>query len=82
MGNYFFEWCVWIGFAIYGMAFGAWGLAALVPQAIILASIFGVTGIPPTENQAIRSKCDAYRAYQARVSRFIPLPPKSPGGDA
>ena len=74
--NYFFEWCVWVGYAVYGLAFGWWGLIALVPQAIILASILGVTGIPPTEKQAIRSKGDAYRAYQARVSRFIPRPPK------
>jgi steroid 5-alpha reductase family enzyme len=67
---------VWIGYAVYGISFAPWGLIAIVPQAIILASIFGVTGIPPTENQAIRSKGDAYRAYQARVSRFIPWPPK------
>lgn len=74
--NYFFEWCVWIGYAVYGVAFGAAGLIAIVPQAIILGSILGVTGIPPTENQAIRSKGDAYRDYQKRVSKFIPLPPK------
>jgi steroid 5-alpha reductase family enzyme len=67
---------VWVGYAVYGLAFGAWGLIAIVPQAIILGSIFGITGIPPTENQAIRSKGDAYRDYQKRVSRFIPLPPK------
>jgi steroid 5-alpha reductase family enzyme len=80
--NYFFEWCFWIGLAVYGLAFAPWGLIAIVPQAIILASILGVTGIPPTENQAIRSKGDAYRAYQARVSRFLPLPPKSRGTGA
>ena len=60
---------------MYGLAFGAWGLIAIVPQAIILGSILGVTGIPPTENQAIRSKGDAYCDYQKRVSKFIPLPP-------
>jgi steroid 5-alpha reductase family enzyme len=74
--NYFFEWCVWLGFAVYCLAFGAWGLLGLIGQAIIVASIFGVTGISPTENQALRSKGEAYRAYQARVSRFIPMPPK------
>ncbi len=74
--NYFFEWCYWIGLAVYGVAFAPWGLIAIVPQAIILGSIWGVTGIPPTENQAIRSKGDAYRDYQRRVSRFIPMPPK------
>ena len=74
--NYFFEWCVWLGHAVYGLAFAPWGLLALGGQAIILASILGVTGIPPTEMQAIRSKGDAYRAYQRRVSRFVPWPPK------
>ena len=68
---------MWIGFAIYGLAYLPWGALALIGQAIIVGSIFGVTGIPPTEKQAIRSKGDAYRAYQKRVSRFVPLPPKS-----
>ena len=79
MGNYFFEWCVWLGYAVVGFAYAPWGLIALAPQAIILASIFGVTGIPPTEKQALRSKGEAYRSYQARVSRFIPRPPKPSG---
>ena len=80
--NYFFEWCVWIGFAIYGLAFWPWGLVALTGQAIIFGSIWGVTGIPPTETQAVRSKGDAYRAYQKRVSRFVPKPPKRTRQDA
>jgi steroid 5-alpha reductase family enzyme len=41
-----------------------------------VSSIFGVTGIPPTEAQAIRSRGDAYRDYQRRVSRFVPWPAK------
>ena len=75
--NYFFEWCAWSGYAVYGIAYAPWGLIALAPQAIILASILGVTGIPPTEKQALRSKGEAYAEYQRRVSRFIPMPPKS-----
>ena len=73
---------MWLGYAVYGIAFAPWGLVALAPQAIIIASIFGITGIPPTEAQALRSKGDAYRAYQARVSRFIPRPPKRAGPEA
>jgi steroid 5-alpha reductase family enzyme len=80
--NYFFEWCVWIGYALYGLAFAPLGLVALSGQALIVASIFGVTGIPPTEAQSIRSRGDAYRAYQSRVSRFIPMPPKRARPDA
>jgi steroid 5-alpha reductase family enzyme len=80
--NYFFEWCFWVGLAIYGIAFAPVGLIALLGQAIILGSILGVTGIPPTENQALRSKGEAYRAYQKRVSRFVPMPPKQRSNDA
>ena len=67
---------MWIGYAVYCIAFAPAGLIALVPQAIILASIFGVTGIPPTESNALRSRGEAYRAYQARVSKFVPMPPR------
>jgi hypothetical protein len=38
---------------------------------------FGGFPDPPTEAQALRSKGEAYRAYQQRVSRFIPMPPKA-----
>lgn len=76
--NYFFEWLVWIGHVVYGLAFWPSGLVALGPQALILASIWGVTGIPPTEAQALRTRGDAYRAYQARVSAFVPWPPRRP----
>ena len=73
---------MWIGYAVYALAFGAWGLLGLIGQAIIVASIFGVTGIPPTEKQALRSKGEAYAEYQRRVSRFVPMPPKSRRNDA
>ena len=74
--SYFFEWCVWLGLAVYGLAFAPWGLVALVAQAIILFSVLKVTGIPATEAQALRTKGEAYRAYQRRVSAFVPWPPK------
>jgi steroid 5-alpha reductase family enzyme len=54
----------------------AGGWIAFAGQAIILGSIFGVTGIPPTERQAIQSKGEAYRQYQRRVSQFVPMPSK------
>jgi steroid 5-alpha reductase family enzyme len=50
-------------------------MIALGDQALILGSILEVTGIPATEAQALRSKGDAYRAYQVRVPRFVPRPP-------
>ncbi|HEY5948951.1 MAG TPA: DUF1295 domain-containing protein [Kofleriaceae bacterium] len=71
--NYFFEWCVWLGFAIYGLAFhGGW--LALFAQALIFGTIWKVTGIPATEAQALRSKGEPYRHYQQTTSTFVPLP--------
>ena len=34
-----------------------------------------LTGVPPLEDAMVRSKGEAYRAYQARTSAFLPLPP-------
>lgn len=36
-----------------------------------------LTGVPPLEAAMVKSRGDAYRAYQRRVSAFFPLPPKS-----
>lgn len=71
--NYFGEWCVWLGYATFALAY-PWGAIALVGPVIILASIWKVTGIPATEAQALRSRGDAYRRYQATTSAFVPWP--------
>jgi steroid 5-alpha reductase family enzyme len=34
------------------------------------------SGIPPLEAHMLRSRGDAFRAYQARTSAFFPWPPK------
>ncbi len=74
--NYFFETLVWVGYATYSSAF-AGGYLAWIAPALIFASIWKVTGIPATEAQALRSRGDAYRAYQRRTSVFVPWPPLS-----
>ena len=51
-----------------------------VPLAAVAAMgcfIIRVTGIPPTEAQALRSRGDAYRAYQRTTSPFVPWPPRA-----
>ena len=42
----------------------------------MLFFLLKVTGVGYTEGQLLRSKGEAYRAYQARTSAFIPWPPK------
>jgi steroid 5-alpha reductase family enzyme len=74
--NYFFQWLTWVAYALIALAapYGWIGLTA--PVAMLLLIVF-VTGIPPAEEQALRSRGDDYRRYQRETSAFVPLPPRS-----
>jgi steroid 5-alpha reductase family enzyme len=74
--NYFFEWLIWVAYALFALA-SPWGALALTGPAVMLYLLFRVTGIPATEAQAIRSKGDDYRRYQATTSVFVPWFPRS-----
>lgn len=77
--NYFFEWLGWLMFPV--VAIGsmperpeAW-FAFAGPVVMFLVLRYG-TGVPPLEAHMLRTRGDAFRDYQARVSPFFPLPPK------
>lgn len=69
--NYFFEWLMWVSYFIFALG-SPYGYIAIISPAIILYLLLKVTGIPMTEEQSIRTKGDAFRAYQKRVSVFVP----------
>lgn len=73
--NYFFEWLHW--FAYVFLAYGAswWGLSLLGPV-LMLILLYRVTGIPFSEQQALRTRGEDYRQYQASTSPLIPWLPK------
>ena len=73
--NYFFEWLMWIAFVLPGIPHAA-GPYALIAPLLMLILVVKVSGIPTSEKQCLRSRGDAYRAYQRRVSPFLPLPPR------
>ncbi len=73
--NYFFEWLVWVAFFVFALA-SPWGWLAVIGPASILYLLLRVTGIPLTEEQAVRSKGDAYRRYQQTTSAFVPWFPR------
>lgn len=73
--NYFFEWTHWWAYVLIGWQ-APYGWATLFGPAIMLLFLFKVTGIPPTEENALRSRGDAYREYQRTTSVFFPWPPK------
>lgn len=76
--NYFFEWLGWLAYPVIGLDPGrpvTWlSLSAPVVMYILLTRI---SGVPPLEQAMLASRGDAYRAYQAKVGAFFPLPPKS-----
>jgi steroid 5-alpha reductase family enzyme len=74
--NYFFEWTIWVGYAVFALA-SPWGWVALAMPTLMLHFLINVTGVKATEEQALRSKGELYREYQRRTSMFVPLPRKS-----
>ncbi len=73
--NYFFEWLHWWSYPLLAWGSSEWWLT-LVGSALMLYTLLKVTGIPYTEQQALASRGDDYRAYQRTTSVFIPWFPK------
>jgi len=76
--NYFFQWLGWIAYALIALDVSgayAWGWIALLGPLSMYVLLVHVSGIPPLEAHMLRSRGDAYRAYQSRTSAFFPLPP-------
>jgi steroid 5-alpha reductase family enzyme len=73
--NYFFEWLMWIAYAVFAVA-SPHGWIAVAMPALMLHFLVNVTGIRATEEQALRTKGERYRLYQARTSGFVPWFPK------
>jgi steroid 5-alpha reductase family enzyme len=74
--NYFFQWTSWIAYALMATQ-APWGWLGWISPALMLYLIVFVTGLPPSEEQALRSRGEDYRRYQRETSAFIPLPPRS-----
>jgi steroid 5-alpha reductase family enzyme len=83
--NYFFEWLCWLAYPVIAISihdpFGdpmvyPWGWASLLAPVMMYWFLVHVTGIPPLEEQMLRSRGQRYRAYRSRTSRFFPWPPR------
>lgn len=77
--NYFFEWIHWWAYVALGWG-ATYGWLTLLGPAVMLFFLLKITGIPPTEEQALASRGDAYREYQRTTSVFFPWPPKTTEG--
>jgi steroid 5-alpha reductase family enzyme len=75
--NYFFEWFGWLAYPVIALSeLYPWGWATLLAPAFMYWILVHVTGIPPLEQQMLRSRGERYRDYQSRTSMFFPLPPQ------
>ena len=68
--NYFFEWVIWLGFALLGVS-ADHGWFSLLSPLILFIIFFFVTG-PITERQSLLSRGDAFKEYQRTTSFIIP----------
>lgn len=74
--NYFFEWFGWLAYPVIGISLDhPWGWATLLAPIFMYWILVHVTGVPPLEEQMLKSRGDRYRAYQKRTSKFFPFPP-------
>jgi steroid 5-alpha reductase family enzyme len=71
--NYFFEWLIWVAFALFCLA-SPWGWTGLLAPLLMHHFLHRVTGVVYTEAQLLRSKGAAYAEYQSRVPAFYPFP--------
>jgi steroid 5-alpha reductase family enzyme len=74
--NYFFEWLVWVSYFVFAWS-SSWAWVTIYCPLLMLFFLFRVTGIPMTEEQALRSRGDDYRDYQRTTSAFVPWFPKA-----
>ncbi|MHC4380209.1 MAG: DUF1295 domain-containing protein [Planctomycetota bacterium] len=72
--NYFFEWLLWCAYPLAAIG-TPFLLLNLGIAALMLVMVTKVSGIPFTEQQALRSRGDDYRDYQASTSPFFLRPP-------
>lgn len=74
--NYFFEWLHWFAYVLLGVGTAYWWLTWL-GLVVMYVFITRITGVPYTEQQSLRSRGQAYVAYQQTTNMFFPFPRKS-----
>jgi steroid 5-alpha reductase family enzyme len=80
--NYFFEWLGWTAYAVIALAPNAQPVTAwlaLIGPLLMYWLLVHVSGVPPLEAHMLKSRGPEFRAYQARVSAFWPIPHLSKG---
>jgi steroid 5-alpha reductase family enzyme len=75
--NYFFEWMAWLAYPVIAIDLAGhnpWGWLAVLAPACMYWVLVHVSGVPPLEAHMLRTRGDAFRAYQQRTRAFLPFP--------
>jgi steroid 5-alpha reductase family enzyme len=75
--NYFFEWLGWVAYPLIAIDLSGqnpFGWLALAAPACMYWVLVHVSGVPPLEDHMLRTRGDAFRAYQRKTRPFFPLP--------
>jgi steroid 5-alpha reductase family enzyme len=78
--NYFFEWMAWLAYPLFALdsaGYNPFGWLSLAAPAVMYWLLVYVSGIPPLEAHMLRSREEAFRAYQRRTSAFFPWWPRT-----
>jgi steroid 5-alpha reductase family enzyme len=75
--NYLFEALGWLAYPVIAIELAhPFSLVSLIAPIVMFIVLRFGTGVPPLEAAMLKSRGDAYRLYQARVSTFWLWPPK------
>lgn len=73
--NYFFDWLHWCSYVVMTLGASGWVFTWIGPIGMGWL-LYKVTGIPRAEEQALVSRGEEYRAYQATTNAFFPWHPR------
>ncbi len=69
--NYFFEWLIWVSYFFVSLA-SPYGYLGIIPAILMYVFLTKFTGIPMSEELALKKRGDVFREYQRTTSAFIP----------
>lgn len=76
--NYFFEAAIWLAYPIIAIdPQSPRSFVSILAPVLMYLVVRYVSGVPPLEGAMLRSRGNAYRSYQERVSVLVPWPPRA-----
>lgn len=69
--NYFFEWLIWVSY-FFVSVHSPYGYLGILPAILMYIFLTRFTGVPMSEELAVKKRGDVYREYQRTTSAFFP----------